>query len=235
MKNVYEYLIEKYLDELLKKPAVLLYAIQQKQQISGDNPNSLLENISTLIIQNSLDYQTTGRPIGGECFCEKAHLTLFQKIILESILDYVLSLVIKDIGTVMRRFDDDIHIKLNENSKAYENNLRDFLIKKLLSNDVILQLPSTPTQEEFGFGENEVQDFDKSYNTKFFNISDAEIQENNLKTFKQVIQECLNADKIESSEAPCSFCLGIWQKICEFFLWIWEKFNSSLSTPTCNA
>lgn len=235
MKNVYEFLIEKNLDELLKKPAVILYAIQQKQQISGDNPNSLLENISTLIIQDSLDYQITGRPIGGEYFREQAPLTLFQKIILESILDYVLSLVIKDIGTVMKSFDDDLHIKLNKNLKVYENNLRDFLIQKLLLADVIKQLPSTPTQEESAFGENEVQDFDQSYNTKFFNISDAEIQENNLKTFKQDINEILNANRIEFSEVPCSFWLGIWQKICEFFLWIWEKLSPSLSTSTCNA
>lgn len=234
MKNVYEYSIEKNLDELLKKPAVILYAIQQKKQILGDNPKSLLENISTLIDSHSPTYKTTGRKIGGEdCFADNENLTLFQKIILESILDYVLGLAIKDIGAMMMTASDDIQIEFNENLNAYENNLRDFLFHKLLSNEVIIQLPSTP--KEFRFKKNEAQDFDKSYDTNLFNISDAEIQENHLKIFQQDIEEFLKARNIEPTEAPCSFWLGLWQKICEFFFWIWKKLNPSISTPTCNA
>lgn len=70
MKDIYEYLIEKNLPKILESPPGILLAIKKMEQISGDDPQTLLKNISSICDENKLQY-SLGRDIGGALFKDK--------------------------------------------------------------------------------------------------------------------------------------------------------------------
>lgn len=103
MNDIYYHLIEKNLPKILESPPRILLAIKKMEQISGENTQTLLRNISSICEENKLEYET-GRAIGGPFSKDKA-FGLQQKIILDSIVDYIMSLIVSKIH---RSFDGQL-------------------------------------------------------------------------------------------------------------------------------
>ena len=235
MNDICEYLITKNLPRILESPGKILYAINRMAQIEGDDPQTLLHNIS----ETKSPHYANHRPIGGDHFKNEV-LTLQQKIILQNILNYVIGLIIKHIYCSLEqgKLSREQLIKLTHKINEYDNNLKVFLSQKLKDIKILPELPAS------------LDEFDDGFDKDFFVITEEEIEQHHLKTFEQFIQDFLDkiqqetsdeiqqetSDEIqqEPSEVPSYFLLGIWEKICEFFFWILEILSQSFSsTQTC--